>query len=585
DGSIKKIEPTVSASQDVIIYESIKVHPLQTLLPWDPISKPVYSIFLKATGGTAKVSTFGLGTFKVHAVDAHIPTFNGSGQVSIQPVVDLEILPDEVEVEINSTLILPLAMYGYLPDNKPRMFSNCSEVSIIVDIDEIQKFVYQKDSSSLVKPSACRNIHLKCMSRGFNRIRVRYERDDASLKKAVVVACYRKLKVIHPVGEAVIALGSSLDIVLEGGPQPWPRCQTHFVNLYPEHESIDMSILRNDSDISDIHKVNAFCKNYGEGMFTIKVGNKPCETNQHPSVNEALIRIFCAVPESLVLRPILPGIQGKKCPVSSDNKIAIHSAENLDLELVVKDGFGREFHNISSLDISWYLSDSSLAHLSSNTGIKTKIMRSKDVNFKTRYYQQLQPYGTEGLLKVTASIVGYKQNLNNIDEIIYDEKFTTINSSLNFVLVEEAEVEPKKCQFSIVLQVKLLHLETSTLLMVYLNITKGSGFFQVEANDPTKADVVYNSATHQIEITPLETGTVTITINDLCLGIVHQSVAEIQIYGLSAIVVDVLDKVELGKTIIASVEVLNEDKQKIPASIFSVMNLQASSVSNIVSIK
>ncbi|GIY11089.1 hypothetical protein CDAR_380621 [Caerostris darwini] len=599
DGSIKKIEPTVSASQDVIIYESIKVHPSQTLLPWDPVSKPVYSIFLKATGGTgvfnwmsgdtnlasvhavyeqeetiAKVSTFGLGTFKVHAVDAHIPTFNGSGQVSIQPVVDLEILPDEVEVEINSTLILPVAMYGYLPDNKPKMFSNCSEVSIIVDIDEIQKFVYQKDSSSLVKPSACRNIHLKCMSRGFNRIRVRYERDDASLKKAVVVACYRKLKVIHPVGEAVIALGSSLDIVLEGGPQPWPRCRTHFVNLYPEHESIDMSILRNDSDISDIHKVNAFCKNYGEGMFTIKVGNKPCETNQHPSVNEALIRIFCAVPESLVLRPILPGIQGKKCPVSSDNKIAIHSAENLDLELVVKDGFGREFHNISSLDISWYLSDSSLAHLSSNTGIKTKIMRSKDMNFKTRYYQQLQPYGTEGLLKVTASIVGYKQNLNNIDETIYDEKFTTINSSLNFVLVEEAEVEPKK-----------VSVFNSPSSKVYLNITKGSGFFQVEANDPTKADVVYNSATHQIEITPLETGTVTITINDLCLGIVHQSVAEIQIYGLSAIVVDVLDKVELGKTIIASVEVLNEDKQKIPASIFSVMNLQASSVSNIVSIK
>ncbi|GFQ93915.1 nuclear pore membrane glycoprotein 210 [Trichonephila clavata] len=597
DGSIMRIEPTVSASQDVIIYESIKVHPSQTLLPWDPISKPVYSIFLKATGGTgifnwmsgdtalasvhavyeqeetiARVSTFGLGTFTVHAIDAHIPAFNGSGQVSIQPVVDLEILPEEVEVELNSTLILPVAMYGYLPDNKVKMFSNCSQVSISVVIDEIQKFIHEKDISSVVKPSACRNIHLKCIAKGFNRIRVRYERDDISLKKAAVVACYRKLKVVHPVGEAVIAIGSSLEILLEGGPQPWPRCQSHFVNLSPEHESIDMSVLRNDSDISDIHKVYASCRNFGEGAFTLKVGNKPCDSNPHPAVNQALIRVLCAIPESLTLRPILPAIQGKKCPVSGDNRIAIHSAENVDLELIVKDSYGREFHNISSLDVKWYVSDSSLAHLSSSTGVKTKLVKLKDMQYKVRYYQHLQPYGTEGDLKITASISGYKQNLN-IEESIYDERFTTINSSVNFILVEEAEVEPKKASVF-----------NSPSSKVYLNVTKGSGHFQVEASDPSKADVLYNSATNQIEITPLETGSITITINDLCLGIVHRAVAEVQIYGISAVVVDLLDKVELGKTIIASVEVLNEDKQRIPASVFTLMNLQAVSTSEIISV-
>ncbi|CAL1266447.1 unnamed protein product [Larinioides sclopetarius] len=598
DGSIKRIEPTVTASQDVIIYESIKVHPSQTLLPWDPVSKPIYSIFLKATGGTgifnwmsgdsnlasvhavyeqeetiARVSTFGLGTFKVHAVDAHITAFNGSGQVSIQPVVDLEILPDEVEVELNGTLILPVAMYGYLPENVPKMFSNCSEVPVIVDIDEIPKFTPEKDVSSIVKPSACRNIHLKCIAKGVNRIRVKYERDDVSLKKAVIVACYRKLKVNHPADEAVIAVGSSLDVLLEGGPQPWPRCLNYFVNLSPEHESIDASVLRNDSDTSDTHKVNAFCKNYGEETFSLKVGNKPCETNQHPAVNQAAIRIICAVPDSLNLKPILPAIQGKKCPISGDNKIAIHSAESLDLELIVKDSYGREFHNISSLDIKWYLSDSSLGRLSSNLGVKTKTARLKDKQLKTRYYQQLYLNGTEGILKVTASILGYKQNLNNVDEAIYDEKFTVINSSLNFVLVEEAEVEFKR--------VSIFNSPSSKL---HLKVMKGSGFFQVEASDPTKADVVYNSVTHQIEVTPLETGTITITINDLCLGIVHRDVAEIQIYGISAVVVDVVDKVELGKTIVASVEVLNEDKQRIPASAFSLMNLQAVSASNIISI-
>lgn len=34
--------------------------------------------------------------------------------MSIQPVVDMQILPKQVEVEVNNTLVLPLAMNGHL---------------------------------------------------------------------------------------------------------------------------------------------------------------------------------------------------------------------------------------------------------------------------------------------------------------------------------------------------------------------------------------------------------------------------------------------------------------------------------------
>ena len=36
-------------------------------------------------------------------------------------------------------------------------------------------------------------------------------------------------QVAYPVNEAVIALGSSLDIIFHGGPAAWPRCNSHFV--------------------------------------------------------------------------------------------------------------------------------------------------------------------------------------------------------------------------------------------------------------------------------------------------------------------------------------------------------------------
>lgn len=44
-------------------------------------------------------------------------------------------------------------------------------------------------------PTACRNINLKCHATGFNRIHAKYENEDISVKKNVLIGCYRKLKV------------------------------------------------------------------------------------------------------------------------------------------------------------------------------------------------------------------------------------------------------------------------------------------------------------------------------------------------------------------------------------------------------
>ncbi|XP_054706619.1 nuclear pore membrane glycoprotein 210-like [Uloborus diversus] len=599
DGLVHKVQPIVTASQDVTIYESIRIHPVNTLLPWDPVSKPIYSIYLKASGGTgsfnwmssdpslgsvqavytddeqrAQVSTFGLGAFKVHATDAHIPYFSGSAEVSIQPVVDMQILPYNVEAEINGSLIVPVAMYGYLPDKVTKMFNNCSEVPLNVIIDDNQKLTLIDGVTSAVTFSACRNICFKCLSKGFSRIRAKYELEDISLKKALVVGCYTKLKAIYPRSEALIAAGSSMDLIFEGGPNPWPTCKGHFVEVSPQHDFVDTSIVKNSSESTDLHKISAFCKWYGEEVFTLKVGNRPCETNIHPASNEASVRIICAAPDSVTLRPVLPSVGGKKCPASADKvRIAVHSSQDLEIEFIVKDSYGREFLNVSSFDIKWYISDYALGRFTSNEGIQTKWLRSQRA-YKLKYFQHLHPYGYGGHLKVSASILGYKLGLPIEINVSFEKPFPVINNSLNFILVDEAEVEPKS-----------LSIFNSPSNKVYLNVTKGSGHFQIEASDSKKAHVVYNSNTRQIEISPLETGTLTITVTDLCLGIIHEAVAEVQIYGISAIVVDVLDKVQIGKNITASVEILNEDMQRIPASAFSLMNLQAVTVSDIISIK
>lgn len=96
-------------------------------------------------------------------------------------------------------------------------------------------------------------------------------------------------------------------------------------------------------------------------------------------------------------------------------------------------------------------------------------------------FQDLHPYGPEGNLKVTASVVGYKPSFvkeldlinvssllcfqkllpffiyvllkyilnfksffSNYIYLLQDKTFASISSSLKFVLVEEPEVEPKQ---------------------------------------------------------------------------------------------------------------------------------------------
>ncbi|KFM61856.1 Nuclear pore membrane glycoprotein 210, partial [Stegodyphus mimosarum] len=100
-----------------------------------------------------------------------------------------------------------------------------------------------------------------------------------------------------------------------------------------------------------------------------------------------------------------------------------------------------------------------------------------NTHFKAKYYQVLHPYGSEGNLRIIASIIGYKPSFVKDMDMPNGKVFPPINSSLNFILVEEAEVSPKK-----------ISVYNSPSNKVYLNVTKGSGYFHVEASDSKKAE-------------------------------------------------------------------------------------------------
>lgn len=46
DGAIVEISPPLKASQELEIFKPIAVIPPRTVLPWDPLTKPIYSLNL-----------------------------------------------------------------------------------------------------------------------------------------------------------------------------------------------------------------------------------------------------------------------------------------------------------------------------------------------------------------------------------------------------------------------------------------------------------------------------------------------------------------------------------------------------------
>ena len=65
-------------------------------------------------------------------------------RVSIQPLVDIEILPAILETHIGGNIILPIAVYGYESDSSKnkRLFDDCSQIPFDVEIIEKVLFLW-----------------------------------------------------------------------------------------------------------------------------------------------------------------------------------------------------------------------------------------------------------------------------------------------------------------------------------------------------------------------------------------------------------------------------------------------------------
>lgn len=598
-GNVHALANPIHNEQDVEIYNPIVLTPSILTFPWQP-KVGAYQYTIKATGGSgnfswsssntavATVTVKGvmttvsdIGVSVVYAHDLRNPLHFGQMKVYVVEPVAMDFAPCPVESRVGLVLNLPLRIFGLLGEvEKERvMLSDCSHFDL--QVEEENHGVFQLlDGRMAPGQEHCSGVRAKALAPGYTVLTVSYTHGNVHLSVKITIAAYLPLRAIDPVSVAVVTLGSSKDMLFEGGPRPWVlEPSKFFCNLSAEDEaSVSLTLTSPSSHNYNQHWVRATCRALGEQVLEVMVGNKASVTNPYPAVEPAVVKFVCAPPSRLTLVPVYTSPQlDLTCPLLQQNKqvVPVSNYRNPILDLAAFDQQGRKFDNFSSLSILWESTKVSLASIEPTLPMELQLFEDGNKQMKLHGRQTVLVHHQTGIAAITATALGY-QVLHLAAAKVpspYDP-LTPVSATLELLLVEDVKVSP----------------DTVTIynhpdVRANLALQEGSGHFFVNTSVKGIADVVFQEAQGTAQVSPVHPGEVKVMVHDLCLAFPAPAKATVHVSDILEVYVRVVDKVEIGKSVRAYVRVLDDNKKPFPASYFHFMNLKLKAASAIVTLK
>ncbi|KAJ8384181.1 hypothetical protein AAFF_G00207990 [Aldrovandia affinis] len=598
DGGVHMIPVPVQSQQEVEVYNPIILSPRILTFPWQP-KVGAYQYTIKATGGSgnftwsssnqavATVTVKGvmttvsdIGVSVIQARDVQNPLHYGEMKVYVVEPVGMQFMPCQVEVRQGLVLDLPLRIFGLLSaENDERvMLSDCSHFQLQVEMET--QGVFQLLEGRLAPGQGhCSGVQVEGLAPGHTTLQVTYTHGPVHLSAKITIAAYQPLKAVDPVSVAVVTLGSSKDMLFEGGPKPWVLEPSKFFrNLTAEDtHSVSLELCGPTSRNYGQHWVRATCRALGEQVLAVVVGNQASVTNPFPATEPAVVKLVCAPPSRLTLVPIYGSPQlDLSCPLLQQNKqmVPVSNYQNPILDLAAYDQQGRRFDNFSSLSIVWESSRAALASIQPTLPMKLSLTEDRNGQRKLQGLQTVIVHHESGVAALTVTAVGYQ--LPHIDAAKVHRPYnplTPVSATLELLLVEDVRVSPQA-----------LTIYNHPDVRADLALREGSGYFFVNASIGGIADLVYQESQGKAEVRPLQPGLVQVMVHDLCLAFPAPATAAVRVSDIAEVYIRVVDKVEIGKSVRAHVRVLDDNKQPFMAKYFPLMNLKLKAASAIVSL-
>ncbi|XP_028309349.1 nuclear pore membrane glycoprotein 210 isoform X2 [Gouania willdenowi] len=598
-GNVHALVHPVYNEQDVEIYKPIVLSPSILTFPWQP-KVGAYQYMIKAKGGSgnfswtssntavATVTVKGvmttvsdIGVSLVHAYDLRNPLHFGQMKVYVVEPVAMDFAPCPVEARLGMALDLPLRIFGLLEEagNERVMLSDCSHFDLLVE-EENHGVFEMLDGRLAPGQDHCSAVRAKALSPGYTVLTVSYTHGNIHLSAKITIAAYLPLRAIDPSAVAVVTLGSSKDLLFEGGPRPWVlEPSKFFCNLGAENEdSLSLTLTSPSSHSYDQHWVRATCRELAEQVLEVTVGNRPSLTNPYPAVEPAVVKFVCAPPSRFTVIPVYTSPRlDVTCPLLQQNKlmVPVSNYHNPILDLAAFDQQGRKFDNFSSLSLMWESSEVSLASIEASMPMKLVQLKDDNKQMKLHGRQTVVVHRQTGLTSITVTALGYKASHLTAAKVPTSfDPLIPVSSTLELLLVEDVKISPDT-----------LTIYNHPDVQVDLSLRQGSGHFFVNTSTSRIVDVVLQEATGTAQVSPVHLGTVNVMVHDLCVAFPAPAKATVHVAGILEVYVRVVDKVEIGRSVRASVRVLDDNKKPFSSSFFTYMKLKLKAASTIVTLK
>uniref|UniRef100_A0A4W3IMT2 Nucleoporin 210 like n=1 Tax=Callorhinchus milii TaxID=7868 RepID=A0A4W3IMT2_CALMI len=594
----------ITGHQDVIIYKPIILKPRILVFPWHPKPRS-YRHIIQVTGGSgnftwsssnesvAMVTVKGFiatgdnrGFSIIQARDVENPVHFGEMTVYVLRPVSIEFVPSRVEIEIGQVLDLPIMVYGLLEtDNMETVpVNNCTLMNIEVEVDKQGVF---RTLEGRLEPGDeyCTGIQVQGETQGHTLLTASSGFMQIHFSSSITIAAYHRLRAIDPVSVAVVTLTSSKEMLFEGGPRPWVlEPSRFFADLSGEDwaKTIIKQLRAPLVKKKNQHGFRVICVGLGEQFLTFRVGNKPSLLNPNPAVEPVQVKFVCAMPTSLTLTPVYkPHQLSLPCPLLQHNKqlVPVSFCRNSVLELTAYDQHRRKFDNFTSLLVNWKSSNNSLASFHVT---KPMEMISKDDGSGQRRqhgHRIVTVYRRKGTVSVSVCFVGYRKTVSpsTLNTVVSftclkpDAPFLPISTTIDLLLVDDVSIVPGNLT---------IYNHPEILELIYL--TEGSGYFFINTTNSEIVNSTYVEIKNYVQLKPLQPGVVTLKAYDLCLTCVGPARAQIHVSDILDFELDLIHKVEIGKSVLVHVRILDFFKQPLLNRYFRYMDLNLQAASPIV---
>ncbi|KFP80077.1 Nuclear pore membrane glycoprotein 210, partial [Acanthisitta chloris] len=599
DGGVHTLPVPVRNQQDVEIHVPIVLSPSILTFPWQP-QAGVYQYTIQAHGGSgnyswscsnqavATVTVKGVmktgsdtGISVIQATDVQNPLHYGEMKVYVTEPSGMEFTACQVETRVGQILELPLRINGItnVETGETVPLSDCSRFDLAVKVENREVF---RPLQGKLKPTAdfCSGVRVKAEAQGYTALIVSYTHGHVHLKASITIAAYLPLKAVDPPSVALVTLGSSKDMLFEGGPGPWVQEPSKFFRniTAKDAESIGLSLLGSStSRNNNQHWVRVSCRSLGEQVIALTVGNSPTVTNPFPAVEPAAVKFICAVPSRLTLTPVYGSPQlDLSCPLLKQNKqvVPVSNYSHPVLDLAAYDQEGNRFDNFSSLSVVWESTKMSLAHIEPEMPMELTPKEDGNGQKKMHGLQTVQVHQESGTAVISATATGYQQShLRAANAKPPYERLVPVSATIELMRMEDVTVSPTD-----------VSIYNHPDVQAELSIKEGSGYFYINTSVANVVRVTHEETQGVALVQPLLPGSVTVMIHDLCLAFPAPAKAEIYVSDLQELYVRVVDKVEIGKTVKAYVRVLDDSKKPFLAKYFALMDLKLRAASQIVSL-